>query len=99
MVLSALLIIAAAVWIAINFHKERSLIYPLAIPERVKSAARSIRSGLAGKTELISTKLKKLPASFKHKKKADNNSDDIVEAADKEEAPVDNSTETSDSDK
>lgn len=100
MALSALLIIAAAVWIAINFHKERSLIYPLTIPEKVKSAAGRLRSVLAGKTELISTKVEKLLARFKIKKKADDNSEEIIEVTDnEEEASADISTETSDNKK
>jgi hypothetical protein len=100
MVLSALLIIMAAVWLAINFHKERSLIYPMVISAKIKTAANSLKSGLTKNSEAMITKVKTSLNHLKFKKSIDNNSDETEETPDnEEEAPVENSTGTSDKDK
>lgn len=102
MVLSALLIIMAAVWLAINFHKERSLIYPLVIPAKIKTAVSRLRSGLTEKFALIIRRVNKTFNKFKAKKKAVavDNSEEFDEVPENEkEVPVDNSAETSDIDK
>lgn len=68
MLCSTLLIIAAAMWLAINFHKDRALLYPLKYPKKLGRITTQIKSVLAiGIKKLkiiINTSIRKLKKSI-----------------------------------
>lgn len=99
MILATLLIIAAAIWIAINFHKERSLIYPLKMPTKIKTSGRRMKSLLSDTTTKIIYKTKKSVDRLKLKFKKDTSLPETDKEANEEETPADKSAEVSEDNK